>query len=54
MHFVYTCIIIILAFRFFNGSLSQKKFVKLIEDDIIKQTFRNLQGKWKVCVSYIL
>ena len=32
MYFVHTCIIIILAFSFFNGSLLQKIFVKVIED----------------------
>ena len=31
MHLVHTCIIIILAFSFFNGT---KKLIKVIEDDI--------------------
>ena len=34
MYFAHTCIIIILAFSFFNGSLLQKKIVKVFEDDI--------------------
>ena len=35
MHFVHTSIIIsILTFSFFNQSLSQKKIVEVIEDDI--------------------
>ena len=33
--FVHNCIIIIPEFSFFNGSLPQKKFVKVIEDDIL-------------------
>ena len=47
MHFVYTCIIIILAFRFFNGSLSQKKFVKVIEDDIYDKRLEIYKGSEK-------
>ena len=31
MYFVHTCIIIILAFSFFNGSLLQKTILKIIE-----------------------
>ena len=34
MYFAHSCIIIILAFSFFNGSLLQKKIVKVFEDDI--------------------
>ena len=34
MYFVHTCIIIILAFSLFNGRLSPKKIVKVIETDI--------------------
>ena len=47
MYFVHTCIIIILAFSFFNGSLSQKKFVKVIEDDIYDKLLEILKGSEK-------
>ena len=47
MYFVYTCIIIILAFSFFNGSLSQKNFVKVIEDDICDKLLEILKGSEK-------
>ena len=47
MYFVHTCIIIILAFSFFNGSLSQKKIVKVIEDDIYDKLLEILKGSEK-------
>ena len=47
MYFVYTCIIIILTFSFFNGSLSQKKIVKVIEDDIYDKLLEILKGSEK-------
>ena len=47
MYFVHTCILIILAFSFFNGSLSQKKFVKVIEDDIYDKLLEILKGNEK-------
>ena len=47
MYFAHTCIIIILAFSFFNGSLSQKKFVKVIEDDIYEKLLEILKGSKK-------
>ena len=49
MYFVHTCIIIILAFSFFNGSLSQKKFVKVIEDDIYDKLLEILKGSKNSC-----
>ena len=52
MYFVHTCIIIILAFSFFNGSLSQKKICKSNWRWHLWQTFRNSQGKWKVRVKF--
>ena len=49
MYFVHTCIIIIiiLAFSFFNGSLSQKKIVKVIEDDIYDKLLEILKRSEK-------
>ena len=47
MYFVHTCIIIILAFSFFNGSLSQKKFVKVIDDGIYDKLLEILKGSGK-------
>ena len=47
MYFVHTCIIIIVTFSFFNGSLSQKKFVKIIEDDIYDKLLEILKGSEK-------
>ena len=47
MYFVHTCIITIVTFSFFNGSLSQKKFVKIIEDDIYDKLLEILKGSEK-------
>ena len=48
MYFVHTCIIIIIiAFSFFNGSLSQKKIVKVIEDDIYDKLLEILKRSEK-------
>ena len=47
MYFVHACIIIILAFSFFNGRLSQNKFVKVIEDDIYDKLLEILKGSEK-------
>ena len=47
MYFVHTCIIIIFTFSFFSGSLSQKKFVKVIEDDIYDKLLEILKGSEK-------
>ena len=47
MYFVHTCILVILAFSFFNGSLSQKKIVKVIEDDIYDKLLEILKGSEK-------
>ena len=47
MYFVHTCIIIILAFSFFNGSLSQKKIVKVIDDGIYDKLLEILKGSEK-------
>ena len=47
MYFVSTCIIINLAFSFFNGNLSQKKFVKVINDGIYGKLFEILKGSEK-------
>ena len=44
MYFVHTCIIFILAFSFSNRSLSQKKFVKVIDDDIYDKFLEILKG----------
>ena len=46
-YFLHTCIIIILAYRFFNRSLSQKKIVKVIEDDIYDKLLEILKGSEK-------
>ena len=40
-------IIIIIAFSFFNGNLSQKKIVKVIEDDICDKLLEILKGSEK-------
>ena len=47
MYFVHTCILIILAFSFVNWSLSQKNFVKVIEDDIYDKLLEILKGNEK-------
>ena len=47
MYFVHTCILVILAFSFFNGSLSQKKIAKVIEDDIDDKLLEILKGSEK-------
>ena len=47
MYFIRTCIIIILAFSFFNGSLSQKKIVKVIDDGIYDKLLEILKGSEK-------
>ena len=47
MYFIRTCIIIILTFSFFNGSLSQKKFVKVIDDDIYDKLLEILKESEK-------
>ena len=47
MYFVHTCIIILLAFSVFNGSLSQKKFVKVIDDAIYDKLLEILKGSDK-------
>ena len=48
MDFVHTCIIIIIAFSFFTGSLSQKKkIVKVIEDDIYDKLLEILKRSEK-------
>ena len=46
-YFVHTCIIIILEFSFFNGSLSQKKFVKVIEDGIYDKLLKIIKESEK-------
>ena len=52
MHFVHTSIIIfILTFSFFNQRLWQKKFVKVIEDDIYDKLLEIYKGTEKVVVS---
>ena len=51
MYFVHTCIIIILAFNFFNGSLSQKKFVKIIDDDIYDKLLEILKVSEKFALA---
>ena len=48
MYFIRTCIIIILAFSFFNGSLSQKKFVKVIDDGIYDKLLEILKRSEKI------
>ena len=50
MYFAHTCMIIILAFSFFNGSLSQKKIVKVIDDDIYDKLLEILKGNSQVRV----
>ena len=47
MYFIRTCIIIILAFSFFNGDLSQKKIVKVIDDGIYDKLLEILKGSEK-------
>ena len=59
MHFAHTCsylycvhicilfIIIIIAFSFFNGNLSQKKILKVIEDDIYDKLLEIYKGSEK-------
>ena len=47
MYFVHNRIIIILAFSFFNGSLSQKKIVKVIDDGIYYKPLEILKGSEK-------
>ena len=47
MHFVHTCIIIILAFGFFSEGLSQKKFVKVTENDIYDKLLEIYKGSEK-------
>ena len=47
MYFVHTCINIILTFSFFNGGLSQKKIVKVIENDIYGKLLEILKGSEK-------
>ena len=48
MYFVHTCIIIILTFSFFNGSLSQKKIVKVIDAGIYDKLLEILKGSEKL------
>ena len=47
MCFVQTCIIIILAFSFFSGSLPQRKIVKVIDDGIYDKLLEILKGSEK-------
>ena len=47
MYFVHTCILIIIAFSFFNGSLSQKKIAKVIDDGIYDKLLEILKGSEK-------
>ena len=47
MYFICTCVIIICAFSFFNEGLSQKKVVKVIEDDIYDKLLEILKGSEK-------
>ena len=57
MYFVHTCIIIIiLAFSFFNVSLSQKKFVKAIDDGIYDKLLEipKLSEKFVLAKFYML
>ena len=51
MYFIRTCIIIILAFSFFNGSLSQKKYVKVIDDDIYDKLLEILKESEKFALA---
>ena len=46
MYFIRTCIII-LVFSFFNGSLSQKKVVKVIDEGIYDKLLEMLKGSEK-------
>ena len=49
MHFVHTSIIIFIrTFSFFNQRLSQKKIVKVIEDDIYDKLLEIYKGTEKV------
>ena len=57
MYLFHTCIIIIiLAFDFFDGSLSQKKFVKAIDDGIYDKLLEipKLSGKFVLAKFYML
>ena len=47
MHFVHTCIIIILAFSFFSEGLSQRKVVKVTENDIYDRLLEIYKGSEK-------
>ena len=47
MHFVHTSTIIILAFSFFNGGLSQKKICRSNEDDIFHKLLEICKGSEK-------
>ena len=47
MYFVHACIIIILAFSFFNVTLWQKRFVKIIDDDIYYKLSKIFKGSEK-------
>ena len=52
LHFVRTCTIIsILTFSLFSQSVSQKKTVKVIEDDIYGKLFEIYKETEKGCVS---
>ena len=46
MYFIRSCIII-LVFSFFNGSLSQKKVVKVIDEGIYDKLLEMLKGSEK-------
>ena len=50
MYFIRTCIII-LAFSFLNGSLSQKKIVKVIDDGIYDKLLEILKGSEKLVLA---
>ena len=54
MYLVHTCIIIIIAFGFFNGSLSQKKIGKAIDDGIYEKLLEipKLSGKFVLAKFY--
>ena len=47
MYFVHTCTIIFLAFSFFNVTLWQKRFVKIIDDDIYYEVSKMFKGSEK-------
>ena len=49
MHLVHTCIIIILAFSFFNGT---KKLIKVIEDDIYDKLLEINKGIVKFVLTW--